>query len=274
MARIPEILTGAILSAVACAPVNEAPKPINQPVAAATVTVTCDPETYAASLGLPTPVPVGGGEASAEIVTISRIMSVCGPLSDAEREAFIKFNIAHPLLATPDPAKDPARQIAPTSAPAPAPELAKKPENILPEYSVYYGQMKQEGGTGTGTAIIANIPGYPNQLYAFFIVDRSGQGYLYDITKADGNNLEAKGHGGIKITLKDARTLSGRLEKLFADIPTPWSFDIQYYGTGKPAALEAAKKLWAKEVANDPAAWPKVPDATILLAGFRKIDLP
>lgn len=44
MARIPEILAGALLSAVACAPVNEAPKPINQLVAAATVTTPCDPE--------------------------------------------------------------------------------------------------------------------------------------------------------------------------------------------------------------------------------------
>lgn len=105
MARVPEILERAgkpllaasILLAPSCASANETPNLINQPI---TTTVTCDPVKYAESIGIPTPVPVGDSAAPAEMVTISRKVYTCEPLSDAEKEAFRKFNITHPLLET------------------------------------------------------------------------------------------------------------------------------------------------------------------------------
>ncbi len=140
MARV-EGLPAALLSLAllsACAPANETPKPIAQgrTVLATATTVPCDPEKYAASLGI-TPVPVGGGAAPEEMVLISRKLGVCESLSDAEKDAFIKFGIAHPLLATPDP----VRQLIPTrtTEPTPIPE----PKLSFPDFAVYYGKTAE-----------------------------------------------------------------------------------------------------------------------------------
>ncbi|OGE28547.1 hypothetical protein A2772_02120 [Candidatus Daviesbacteria bacterium RIFCSPHIGHO2_01_FULL_38_8b] len=277
MARIPEILeragkpflTAAILFVPGCAPKAE-PLPIVREVIATATAIPCDPEKYAASIGIPTPVPVGDSAAPEEMVLISRKVWACEPLSDAERDAFIKFGIAHPLLATPDP----VRQLIPTSTPAPAPELARKPENFLPEYAVYYGQMKQENGTGTGSVIIANIPGRSEWLYAFSMANRDIGGYIFRINKLDANNLEASGSlGMVNTTLaEDGKTLSGII--LWKRNNTSWRFDIQQYGTGKVAIIEAAKKLWDKEIANDPTLWQKVPEKTILDSMFDGKGIP
>lgn len=191
------------------------------------------------------------------------------------------------------------REATATTAPTtstPEPESEKKPENFLPEYSVFYGPMTQEGGTGKGSIIIAKIPGYPNHLYVFDVANRSGQGYLYKIKETNGNNLEAipewvvrgeyvtptaaqieraknQPQTKVKITSEgNNETLSGRYER---PNDAPWVFNkIKFYGTGRDVIIEAAKKLWATEVVNFPTGWQKVPEATILQVGFRGIKLP
>ena len=144
MARIPEILeragkpflTAAILFVPGCAPKAE-PLPIVREVIATATAIPCDPEKYAESIGIPTPVPVGDSAAPEEMVLISRKVWACEPLSDAERDAFIKFGIAHPLLATPDPAK----QLIPTRIPEPT--LIPEPELSFPDFGVYYGKTAE-----------------------------------------------------------------------------------------------------------------------------------
>lgn len=171
-----------------------------------------------------------------------------------------------PATATAEPTKVPA---------TPTPEAAKKLEKILPEYSVFYGQMQQENAPANrGSAIIANIPGFPNQLYAFFEANNTGGGYLYEINKIGEDNLEMKGKGGIKIVLKDPKTLSGRLEKFSDASPNPWVYDLKYYGTGKDKLIEAAKKVIATEVAHSPAEWANVSKDSLDSLAFRKITLP
>ena len=173
----------------------------------------------------------------------------------------------------------------------PTPESVKKPENFLPEYSVFYGEMKKEDGTAKGSVIVSHIPGYPNQLYVFAEANRSGEGYLFDINKTDGNSLEAaigRRVGGVYVTPTPSQVelenrpkinialeegvLVGKLE-WYVDRAL-WSFRINYYGTGRTAIMEAAKKLWAVEIAYAPAEWSRVPETTILPAGFRGIELP
>lgn len=168
--------------------------------------------------------------------------------------------VAPPLQIEPQPA----------NTPTPAPELVlpPKPENFLPEYSIYFGQMREENGTGRGSVIIANIPGRPEWLYAFSMANRNIGGYIFKINTIDSNNLEASGNlGRVNITLaKDAKTLSGSI--LWKRDNTSWLFDIQNSGRGREAMLEAAKKLWAREIVNDLTLWQNVPDKTILDAMF------
>lgn len=176
------------------------------------------------------------------------------------------------LEPTPTKIPVPTETATPKPPEATATPIPEKLVNFLPQYSVFYGEMTQENGTGKGSVVIANIPGYPDQLYAFFMANRSGGGFLYPINKTGGNSLEAGGK--VEITLEDAQTLSGRLAKFSDASPTAWGFKIPRYGTGRAAIIEAEKKLWAIEIANAPAEWPRVPEATILGAGFRKIELP
>src|SRR3990172_7059345 len=82
---------------------------------------------------------------------------------------------------TPIPTQTPEATPIPRETETPTAEPVKKPENFLPEYSVFYGQMTEEDGTAKGSIIIAHLPGYPNHLYVFDEANRSGQGYLLEI---------------------------------------------------------------------------------------------
>ena len=64
---------------------------------------------------------------------------------------------------------------------------------------------------------------------------------------------------------EDGKTLSGSYRKD--------EYQMSIYGTGRAALIDAARRLWAEEIVNDPGAWQKVPEASILEAAFRGIEL-
>lgn len=140
MARTPEALRQAVKPLLAAAAIllpgcasADTPRPTNGPVVqeviATATAVPCDSEEFARKNGLPTPVSVGDSAASPEIVRITSKLYRCEALSEIEQAAIRKLNEEHPLLATPDPAK----QVIPL--PTNTPESALK----LADNDVYEG---------------------------------------------------------------------------------------------------------------------------------------
>lgn len=95
------LIIGGLTLILACSPAKEATTTIvSNPNNPAAPTVPCEPDRYAESIGVPTPVPVGGGAAPAEIIVIGDKVRLCEPLSEDEKNALIKFNAEHPQLGT------------------------------------------------------------------------------------------------------------------------------------------------------------------------------
>lgn len=146
MARIPEILTAAAILLPGCASADT-PRPTNGPVVqeviATATAIPCVPKEFAERMGVPTPVSIGGGAASAEIVRLTDRLYRCDEtLSDVEKEALRALNANNPLLATPDPAK----QIVP--------QPTNTPESLrFANFGIYKGPI--DGG---GEVLLAAKP--------------------------------------------------------------------------------------------------------------------
>lgn len=273
MARVPEILAAAAILLPGCASADT-PRPTNGPVVqeviATATAIPCVPKEFAERMGVPTPISIGGGAASAEIVRLTNRLYRCDEtLSDVEKDALRALNANNPLLATPDPAKQIVPQPANTPAPAPELVLPPKPENFLPEYAVYSGKMRKEGEPlANDTVTIAHLPGYDNQVYVFAAGGNTFGGFLFKID--DPNTPDLNGSmGRAKINFKlEGQKIVGTVTNLLS---TPsWSFEITRTGTGKQALIESGKKSWATTKLNNPSLWSGVPDETILNAGFER----
>lgn len=271
MARIPEILAAAAILLPGCASADT-PRPTNGPVAqeviATATAIPCVPKEFAERMGVPTPISIGGGAASAESVRLTERLYRCDEtLSDVEKEALRALNANNPLLATPDP----VRQVVPipTNTPAPAPESVKKPETFLPEYAVYSGKMRKEGSPlANDTLIIAHLPGYDNQVYVFAAGGNTFGGFLFKLDDPNAPNLSGS-TGRAKINFKlQGQRIAGVVTDLLG---TPsWSFELQYTGAGKQTLIDTAKKSWATTKLNNPSSWSGVPEETVLNAGFER----
>lgn len=278
MARTPEALRQAVKPLLAAAAIllpgcasADTPRPTNGPVVqeviATATAVPCDSEEFARKNGLPTPVSVGDSAASPEIVRITSKLYRCEALSEIEQAAIRKLNEEHPLLATPDP----VRQVVPTSTPTPAPELVlpPKPESFLPEYAVYSGKMRKEGGPlANDTITIAHLPGYDDQVYVFAAGNNTFGGFLFRINNIEAGNLKGTmGGTTIDLTLRE-NTIRGTITKLL-NVPS-WEFELNFVGTGKQALIDSGKRAWATSKLNNPSMWSGVPEETVLNAGFER----
>jgi len=156
-------------------------------------------------------------------------------------------------------------QAKPTEKPATStPESVKKPENLLPEESVYFGSMKSKDGK-TALVIIAHLPGeeYNDKVFFTGLGNNNLASGLFQIDKTEGGTLYTSTSSGrihMNLALENGK-LTGEIDNLMGG--SSWMVDTTSPGIGRAKFYEASKKAWATIKLNDPSMWTGVPDKTI-----------
>ncbi|MDP3998114.1 MAG: hypothetical protein Q8P89_00665 [bacterium] len=227
----------------------------------------CDPVEFAK--GYPTPLPIGG-ENDPQIAQINAIyeqmkqkIQKCEPaLKEQEtievfnRERAPKTPVSVPP-APPEASVKPAATATVASKPDPMKEATPQPENPLPRYSVFFGNVTDpKTGAKVAEMVMASIPQKegPDEIFKYYItVLGPAGGRTHSAGQSKPINLKGTHFeigGRINIWEKadfneETKTISGETHSISGNPASGFesAFALKLVGTGKEAILKAMRQV-------------------------------